>query len=88
MVSRRHVSTHTSISSTGSDSYATPVADSSQITTEDYVGRCLPIDLYDILRVRSHFPGGSRLFMVNISSEVVGFGVFVFNAFLLAGVNC
>eukprot|EP00794_Sanderia_malayensis_P007811 gene7810-8657_t len=59
MISRRHFSATTSISSTGSDAYASTTPTDGALISEDYVGRCLPVNLYDILRLNSYEYKGS-----------------------------
>ena len=55
IMTRRHFSNTTSISSTGSDSFTSAAAADATVSTDDYVGRCIPIRLYEMLRVNFHF---------------------------------
>lgn len=55
IMTRRHFSNTTSISSTGSDTFTPATAADASVNTDDYVGRCIPMRLYEMLRVISAY---------------------------------
>eukprot|EP00795_Rhopilema_esculentum_P004460 gene4460-20703_t len=59
IVTRRHFSNTTSISSTGSENFPAATTTEPAVNTDDYVGRCIPIQLYDILRLNAYEYKGS-----------------------------